>query len=280
MTGIDATVASDGRSKVAVFSHERSGTHFMMNTLAACFGYVSDPWWNLDFEQGLNFHAPAALEGYLRRAHGVSVLNVVKSHHQAGFLEPLIDYLTDEFRVFYVCRDPLDTLVSYWRLVRDLPWDEGPVTGSVAEFVRSAPRGGCLRYQKSQAATMLHRWRDHVEGWLDLAELAGPSRVRVVQYEHLHRSFEPTVRAVGEWMGTSATALVRPGKDRNVIGAGEGRVGAHVEHLSAEDEAWAAGIVARTKARVDSHTGPTGPDWVTATRSVDSLAARDRRSFP
>jgi len=29
---------------VMVVSHQRSGTHFMMNTVAACFGYVSNPW--------------------------------------------------------------------------------------------------------------------------------------------------------------------------------------------------------------------------------------------
>ena len=271
MTRIDATVARDGRRKAAVFSHERSGTHFMMNTLAACFGYVSEPWWNLDFEQGLNFHAPHAVEEYLRRAHGVPVLNVVKSHHQAGFMEPIIDYLTDEFLVFYVCRHPLDTLVSFWRLVGALPWEEGPLTGTPAEFLRAAPRGGCLRYQKSQAETMLHRWRDHVDGWLDLAERAGPTRVRVVRYEDLDCSFQYTVRAVGAWMGTPPTAVMRPSRDRNVIGAGEARAGAHAEPLDAGDEGWAAGIIGRTMARVEEHRCSTEPNQVRATTSVDSL---------
>ena len=33
----------DERPAVMVVSHERSGTHFLMNALAACYGYVSRP---------------------------------------------------------------------------------------------------------------------------------------------------------------------------------------------------------------------------------------------
>ena len=43
------------RPKVLVVSHERSGTHFMMNSLAANFGYVANPFMNLDSSLGVNF---------------------------------------------------------------------------------------------------------------------------------------------------------------------------------------------------------------------------------
>ena len=38
------------KPKVMVVSHERSGTHFLMNTIALNFDYISAPWINLDWE--------------------------------------------------------------------------------------------------------------------------------------------------------------------------------------------------------------------------------------
>ena len=43
----DLALFGEERPAVMVVSHERSGTHFLMNALAACYGYVSAPWVNL-----------------------------------------------------------------------------------------------------------------------------------------------------------------------------------------------------------------------------------------
>jgi hypothetical protein len=247
---MNATIAEDGRKKVAVVSHERSGTHFTMNTLAMNFGYVSDPWWNLDLEQGVNFHAPPAIRKYLARAHDVSVLNVLKSHHAAGFLEAIAQYVTEQFHIFYVCRDPRDTMVSFWKHIRSLPWDEGPRTESPGSFARAEPSGGILRYQKRQAASMVHRWVDHVNGWLDLAQ-AWPKGISVVRYEDLNLHFEKTVLGFGNRLGMVADAFRRPEKDRNVIGSGEGKVRAFPDSLSEEDQDFIMSVAGPTKERMD-----------------------------
>jgi hypothetical protein len=100
------TISREPRKKALVVSHERSGTHFLMNTLAANFGYVARPWLNFDFELGLNFHAPSALRAFFGGLHGRPVLNVVKSHHAAGFYAEILGDLLEQFHVFYVVRDP------------------------------------------------------------------------------------------------------------------------------------------------------------------------------
>src|SRR5215469_1383683 len=41
-------VFQEMRPAVMVVSHERSGTHFLMNALASCYGYVSAPWVDFD----------------------------------------------------------------------------------------------------------------------------------------------------------------------------------------------------------------------------------------
>src|SRR5438132_1444947 len=100
--------------KAWVFSHERSGTHFLMNTLAANFGYIARPWFNFDYELGINFHAPAAIMKVFQPMHDKPVLNIVKSHHGYGFMAESIHYLLEQFHIFYIYRDPRDVMLSYW----------------------------------------------------------------------------------------------------------------------------------------------------------------------
>jgi hypothetical protein len=118
--------ASDDRKKAIVVSHERSGTHFLMNTLAKNFDYVSHPFWNLDYNQGINLHDQSVLSHFLGLSHNKPVLNILKSHHPVEFFESNLDYLCEQFFVFYIYRDPRDVLISYRRLLTRFPWDEGP----------------------------------------------------------------------------------------------------------------------------------------------------------
>jgi len=234
------TVSKEPRRKVAVISHERSGTHFLMNTLAANFGYIAKPWWNFDFGEAINFHSIGSVERYLRNVHGRSVLNVLKSHHAAGFFEPLIDYFAAEFQVFYIHRDPHDALVSNWKLIRSFGWDEGPKPETASEFLRAEPASAMLRYQKRQERNMVARWRSHVEGWLDLAD-GNPDRgICVLRYEDLNLEFDETVERIGRVLERDAGEVIKPAVDQNVIGAGQGTVGGHRDHLCDADLAFIA----------------------------------------
>ncbi|MEM9487970.1 MAG: sulfotransferase domain-containing protein [Myxococcota bacterium] len=251
ITGTPLVVGPEaGAKKVAVFSHERSGTHFLMNTLAQNFGYISNPWWNLDYEQGINFHAPGYLLHYFLQVDDQPILNVLKSHHAAPFLFDIIDYLADQFRLFYIVRDPRDTMVSYWKFVLRNPYDEGPETSTAGEFARAAPRGAMLRYQKEQAHTVVHRWQLHVEGWLAVAENLGPERLMVVRYEDLNREFERTLATVAAYLDRPLGEPVRPARDRSVVGVGAGLSGVYGDHLDDEDLAFFRDAVGETMVRL------------------------------
>ena len=260
MSGFQATVGNDGRKKAAVFSHERSGTHFLMNSLAANLGYVAQPWWNFDFTLGLNFHAPQGLGNYFGQVRGKSVLNILKSHHHVGFMSPLLEELADEFNLFYICRDPRDVMRSFHKLVGGLAWDEGPSVQTPGEFMRSAPRGALLRYQKDQAATMLHRWADHVSGWLEAAEALGPERLRVIRYEELDGDFEDTMTGLAAWAGLEApTTPQRPSRDRNVIGTGQADPTRPALDWSDEDEAFVQDVAGPLLSRMGWEEPAAGP---------------------
>ena len=91
-----------------VLSHERSGTHFLMNTLALNFGYR--PYTDLDERPGFDPRStPQALEFLLAQWPAQTVL---KSHHQAELI-PALPLLAKAFAIFYVMRDPRDALLSF-----------------------------------------------------------------------------------------------------------------------------------------------------------------------
>lgn len=222
--------------KVAVFGHERSGNHFLMNTLALNFGYIARPWWNLDYELGIDFHNPQALRNYLAKTHNKPVLNILKSHHHYGFLKPIIDYLTEQFFVFYIYRDPRDVLISNQKLIEKLTTDEGPKGLSAGEFLQSAPRGRMMRYQKTQTENMVTRWQEHVLSWIEAADQH--KDIFALSYESLSEDFNATVEKIAAFLGRHPTRIAKPDTTTNVINPGNAKSGGWQEVLSEEDNAF------------------------------------------
>lgn len=235
MAEVTVTLANRPVRKILVVTHERSGTHFLMNTLALNFGYIARPWLNVDFEHGINFHSADGFANFFGLFRGKPVLNIGKSHHCFGFYENFIDQLIEEFQIIYVHRDPRDVMVSFWRLVNSLPWDEGPKTATPAEFMRHPPSGAMLRYQKNQAETNLDRWADHVRGWaVDAPE---PMRQKIIylRFEDLRLNFEATVKDLAHRLGLPCQAPRVPSADQNVVLPGKGTVSGFHEHFDDAD---------------------------------------------
>lgn len=249
MPSLSLSLSQKYQKKVAVISHERSGTHFLMNTLAMNFNYIADPWWNLDFEQGLNFHAPKSLLDYFKQVHNKPVLNILKSHHPVEFFQDIMTYLKDQYFLFYIYRDPRDTMLSNWKLISHAHtqlWDEGPRTDSIGEFLRAAPCSAMLRYQKQQEETVLHRWQHHVEGWLNLRENSDDGFIMTLSYEDLNLDFNNTVKKIGSFLGRSVAGPKRPGRHDNVIKPGQGKVHSYKEAFNPSDSEFVKNIVGTT----------------------------------
>ena len=80
------------RPAVMVVSHERSGTHFLMNAIARACGYTSDPWVDLDWHSLLiNYFSPENIAKTLRRLTDQHVASIIKSHHAIEFFDPILD---------------------------------------------------------------------------------------------------------------------------------------------------------------------------------------------
>lgn len=207
------------RPAVMVVAHERSGTHFLMNTLASCYGYVSQPWINFDHVPfAINFYSPAQVRDQLLTLTAGSRTHLIKSHHQAGFFAGELSHLAEHYVIFYVCRNPVDVMLSYWRFMHRWPWFEGPKVADPLSLARAEPCGYMMRYQLRQHANLMERWAAHVEGWLEAA--ATQRRILVVRYEDLDAHFAEVVAGFAWQLGQPPQAFVRPPRDFNVIPGG------------------------------------------------------------
>ncbi len=238
-----------GRKKTIVISHERSGTHFLMNTLEQNFGYIAKTWINFDYNLSFNFHVPQSLLDFIKQFHDKPVLNIIKSHHHIDFFKDTMDYLSEQFHIFYICRDPRDVIKSYRKFLYKLPWDEGPKEATAGEFMRAAPRGGLLRFQKEQSETMLHRWQDHVASLMDYMESAEGQKIILLRYEDLDREFDMTVRKISSITGQAVDNPVRPDRTDNVILPGNKLQDASNE-FTPEDDEFVLKTVGRTMERL------------------------------
>ena len=218
--------------RIMVVSHERSGTHFMMNALAKNGGYVANPWINLDYQTGLNFHAPRVMAQVFAQYAAKPSLNIVKSHHQLAFFEPVLAGILQDFRIVYVVRHPRSLMPSLWRYLNAWAWDEGPKCETPSELIRQEPSGAMLRYQKRQVPNMLARWREHVAPWVRQAGLA--SGIEVVRYEDLDQRFEATMAALMQKLGLPTGPLERPDARQEVVLPNQATERA--DHAWAEDD--------------------------------------------
>lgn len=245
-----------GKKKVIVVSHERSGTHFLMNSIEENFSYLAHPRIDLDVNLAINFYSRSQPIFFLMKTlHDKGVRNIFKSHHDADQLGPLLHYLSSQYHVFYIYRDPRDVMASFWRFINGCNANEnaGPSAKSVGAFMRAAPQGAMMRYQSQQAPTVLDRWKAHVEGWIGLPS---PARDHVVfvSYESLHFRFAETMQRIAARMGTTLTNPVRPIPNKNTIAPEPPGVGIHEPFFTAEDQAFVRQVAGDTMARVDAFT--------------------------
>ena len=201
--------------RIMVVSHERSGTHFMMNALAGSAGYISNPWINLDYQTGLNFHAPRVMAQVFAQYAAKPSMNIVKSHHQLAFFEPVLAPILQDFRIVYMVRHPRSLMPSLMRYLNAWSWDEGPRCATPSELMRQEPSGAMLRYQKRQVPNMAVRWREHVAPWIRQAGLM--PGIEVVRYEDLDTRFEETMASLMQKLGLPSGPLKRPDAGREVV---------------------------------------------------------------
>ena len=145
-------------------------------------------------------------EGHLR--------SIVKSHHEAKFLEPAIECGA---RIVYMYRNPVDVFISFWKFLSRFP-EEGGRYSSPLELAKGAPVGSALRYQVRTHLSYFERWFWHVNDWLALAK--SRKNIVCVSYEELNGNFDQCMqRILAEIDIEGVTDPIRPHRDLYIKGA-------------------------------------------------------------
>lgn len=224
--------------KVIVLSHERSGTHFLINSIANNFGYQKQ---QLDIDNFPGTKRPMVdwedqkiLHNFLQQFHNKPVANIFKCHHSYEFFQQEMAYLLSQFHVFYIYRDGRDVMTSLWNYFHRINWFEGPRTESVGELMRTYPAGKMCRYQYEMRPTLLNRWIHHVNDWITQA----PQGICYIRYEDLNHRFEDTIKTIGQHMGMIPKCLKKPTLQDHTVIPWKGKSGNWQKFFTPEDEAY------------------------------------------
>lgn len=142
---------------ILVVSHERSGTHFLINTIAVNFGLSNEV---------LNLPGGDPTAVALDTATSPELIR--KSHHQAHWFGERIQDVIRENTVFYVIRDCRGVLVSlyhYFISTRGIP--EFPCFERLPDLIDACPSDYPFdaAYSKVKASNFPQRWALHIESW-------------------------------------------------------------------------------------------------------------------
>ena len=152
-----------------VCSHERSGTHFLMNSLSYSTFYTVKPFLNYDYlplGSYLNFYNKNDIFSFIQKCSNIStntgnfcVNSIIKSHFPLSLIG---DNTTEILKIAYIYRNPVDVFISYWKLLHKWDWFDGPKIKCPLELMKTKPSGQSQRFQVENYYTYFARWANHV----------------------------------------------------------------------------------------------------------------------
>ncbi len=203
---IELELSDEVQFPLMVCSHERSGTHFLMNSIGNCTRYNSRKFLNFDYSDlgtTINFFSKDNIRGFLEALSKVKngekefcVSNIVKSH----FPLPLLGSpLPIKLKIAYIYRDPVDTFISYWRYLNSLKYFEGPKAITPLKLALSAPCGQSQRYQVMSTPTYFDRWALHVSSAFSISKIQ--RNIVMINYSKLLNDYCATVEYICNCLG-------------------------------------------------------------------------------
>ena len=243
-----------------VVSHERSGTHFLINTLLK--NAVLKPDYH-DSGEWLGPYSSGAQDQFshvdMLRANWEGITaraSIIKTHSD----RELFDFRYPKAKVVYVLREPRDTLVSFYHYLKDPPNKSFRSIAehqysSVSEFLRR-PLSGFLRWcysRHGKSNTVAERWANHVRGWL------GAGDTVVVRYEELKTDYRRVLGRLSPFLNLDLLPSSSPvGLHEGFsVAPRKGVVGDWRNHFTAADEALVRAAVEQAGLDWEAVTGST-----------------------
>lgn len=219
---------------IIVFSHERSGTHLLINLI--------------NYENSGNFKSigyDENLSNYNKSGYYNSVIKnlivdshvkdvVLKSHHQSTFVENFIDYLLEKYSVIYIKREVKDVLCSYYKFLSRGHY----MFPSIDDWVFSNPdevgRNFIVPYFPDphvliEPMNYVDRWKIHTDGWGKYK-----NDILILNYEDILLSFSSQKPKIESYIGKKISDNIIDIKNKNYPNyfPNKGIIGSHKEIMS------------------------------------------------
>ena len=209
--GFKITVIQNKKPLLFICSHERSGTHFLMNSISQNTDYSSvylelDSDGKVFMDEDLSIEDGASIENYLQKLYVQKIgqkdnyfSGMIKSHYSA---QHMAKFISADRVFFYIYRDPVDTLLSYWKYL--IKWENSSGNGvgfgqTPLEFIGKSPTLKSQRYQYRVCDDYFSRWAHHVTDWIELSRTN--ENIILVRYESLKESYTPEVNKFLQVLG-------------------------------------------------------------------------------
>jgi len=197
---------SKGSDLIIVNTHERSGTHYLINTIDYLFQhYKAKPYLNLDLINLcslINFYDPRSLEGFFKQLIEQKNLSIMKSHFSAEFFYNLKNEVLKKIKFFFIYREPINALKSFWIFIHNCDWYEGPKINNFKEFCFSQPRGKLLRYQHRQYENFILRYLYMIKGWSEFSKKN--NNILMLTYEDLDTELPAVTKKIETFLNLKA----------------------------------------------------------------------------
>lgn len=144
---------------ILVISHERSGTHFLINTIALNFGLSNKV---INFPVGEPTVAALALGSFHPE-------KIRKSHHQAHWFGEFVSDILNAYNVFFVIRDCRGVMVSLYHYFQNVSTfnQTFPVFDRLTSLIDARPSDYRFDsdYSLVKAQNFPERWAIHIDSW-------------------------------------------------------------------------------------------------------------------
>jgi hypothetical protein len=205
---------NDKNKPIIVITHERSGTHMLINIINHdnLGKYYSVGYMDRSSKKTIeNYLYHVEKDIYMGKYMNNTIL---KSHHQVNFFNNIIDDFLNDYKVIYLKRDIKDVLVSYYRFLNDKgnkqPLDNFP---PFKEWIFMNPLhvgNDILGYNDFpdphviiQPRDYVHRWLIHVNGWSRYRD-----KILFLNYEDILTSFKTEKEKIEDYINKEVSNTI------------------------------------------------------------------------
>jgi Sulfotransferase domain len=238
--------------KIIVVSFQRSGTHFLINSLATNFAEIEDGW--IDVVHGrenkwVKGVTPQNLKDKIREQilesyYADKSRKCLKTHYQAYFLERYLDQIVEKYDIFYMIRDPRDVMVACYNYYNNTDFERFIKEPDFSKFLRRPlwdvqTETQAFSYSFVKPRNIIDKWTKHVSSWLPYKD-KGVTFIRFRDLKlHPERTFHYIASRSGQKLNEEIVQVTVDDKryrpDFNKAGINRGSIGIWSDYFNRDD---------------------------------------------